>query len=446
MNQQRESAGEEFLLQHCLRQIEQHLDWGDSRFWSNRDFTELSDRILDKTGVSLSPTTLKRVWGRLQYSSRPSLSTLDTLANFLDYDHWRAYKLTAKPIFKSTATPTGAPIKVDKSKTESSSNYRLVIGLGLLGAILGFTGIWWFSPAVANEVESLQAADYHFNFRTLAEGLPNTVIFDYDASAAPVDSVFIQQSWDDSRRKQVSREGHQHAAIYYKPGFFLAKLLVDSTIVQERELYIRSEDWSCIVEQRPIPVYFPKEVTHADGLLQLPPAAIEEQGLSLKPQPPVVTFSKVPSLSQPLYSDHFRLKTRLRHDYRDGAAICQYARLLILLKDGVFIIPLAQAGCVADLNLYLPGRQFAGHSNDLSGFGLDVQEWVDLEIEVVDNRVVIYVANHLAFSASLLEDPKEIIGIRYQFEGTGSVQSLAIWGKDEANPVWEDNFGFIAAE
>ena len=442
MNQQREPAGEEFLLQHCLQQIEQQLAWGESRFWTNRDFAELSDRILEKTDVSLSPTTLKRVWGRLQYSSRPSPSTLDTLANYLDYEHWRAYKLATVTHAEQLSISTPPAAKTVATKSSPAPYRRKITWVALITAVLVFSAIQWFSPApVSVDPPVIEAEDYQFSFRALAEGLPNTVIFDYDASAAPQDSVFIQQSWDQRRRQQVSREGSHHASIYYKPGFYQAKLVVDNQIVQEREVYIRSDAWSCIVEQSPVPVYFPKEVTQANGILELPLVAIEEQGLAMQPQPPLVIFSKVPKLEQPFFSDNFRMHTRLRHDYREGAAICQYLDVVLLLKNGAIIIPLSQAGCVADLDMYIMGHDLEGQSSDLSGFGLDVQQWVDLELKVADQLAEIYVNEQLAFSAQVDEAPKEIVGIRYRFRGTGSVQSLAFWGEDEQVPVWEDNFG-----
>ncbi|MGB5820903.1 MAG: hypothetical protein WBG90_15565, partial [Saonia sp.] len=67
------------LVQSCLLQIEEKLNWGSSSLWHNDVFVELSEVIHEKTQVLLSPTTLKRVWGRVDYKSDPSISTLNTL-------------------------------------------------------------------------------------------------------------------------------------------------------------------------------------------------------------------------------------------------------------------------------------------------------------------------------------------------------------------------------
>ena len=82
----------ELSLQQCLQQIENKLGWGSSADWLNQDFQLLSDRIFEETRVRLSITTLKRVWGKVNYDSVPSISTLNTLALFLGYENWSAYR------------------------------------------------------------------------------------------------------------------------------------------------------------------------------------------------------------------------------------------------------------------------------------------------------------------------------------------------------------------
>lgn len=56
-----------------------------------KEFEALSESIHRRTGVLLSPTTLKRLWGYLDEPVTPRTSTLDTLARFCgwrDYGHF----------------------------------------------------------------------------------------------------------------------------------------------------------------------------------------------------------------------------------------------------------------------------------------------------------------------------------------------------------------------
>src|SRR5690606_1875997 len=36
---------------------------------------------------------LKRIWGKVKYTSRPTTTTLDTLAQFIGHQNWRGFKL-----------------------------------------------------------------------------------------------------------------------------------------------------------------------------------------------------------------------------------------------------------------------------------------------------------------------------------------------------------------
>ncbi len=82
-----------------------------------KDFTFLRDQIYARTRVILSDTTLKRVWGYVNYDHAPSLRTLNTLAQFLGFQDYKQF---------SEQSPDEAPsdivisnyIDVDEDLTE----------------------------------------------------------------------------------------------------------------------------------------------------------------------------------------------------------------------------------------------------------------------------------------------------------------------------------------
>src|ERR1700760_4808105 len=78
-------------LKHLLNIIEQQLDWGDPSAWQTKDFEILNELIFEKTKISLSASTLRRIWGRVEYNHLPSGTTLDTLARFAGFESWRVF-------------------------------------------------------------------------------------------------------------------------------------------------------------------------------------------------------------------------------------------------------------------------------------------------------------------------------------------------------------------
>ena len=173
--------------------------------------------------------------------------------------------------------------------------------------------------------------------------MPNSVVFTYDAESAPSEAVYLQQNWDPTRREKLPRDKHTHTSIYYLPGFYRAKLVMDDKVVSERDLFITSDDRVAAVDAEPVPVYLPLEDVRRDGRLAITEEQLTDLGLDLQPTPPKTTLSHV-GATEGLWSDDFTFRTRLRHDYATGAAACQYARVLVLLKNGAIIVPPERPG------------------------------------------------------------------------------------------------------
>ena len=75
-------------IQSLRRDIEQRMGVA---LQSPADFERLLQQIWDKQHSVLSLSTIKRVWGYVESSGAPRISTLNTLSQFLDYADWNAY-------------------------------------------------------------------------------------------------------------------------------------------------------------------------------------------------------------------------------------------------------------------------------------------------------------------------------------------------------------------
>jgi len=199
--------GEELFVDRCLLLIENKLGWGKSESWVNYDFEKLSDAIHEQTSVRLSITTLKRIWGKLKYESAPTLTTLNTLAQFAGYEDWRIFKQNENSIAKENDTNEVVPSQITHVAKKSRYYYwfLLIIPFALLGYAL--------IPVRKEKTATSDVDRSLFSFRAdkvVTEGVPNSVVFHYDARAAKTDSVYIVQTWDFRRKKLV------HAALFQK--------------------------------------------------------------------------------------------------------------------------------------------------------------------------------------------------------------------------------------
>jgi hypothetical protein len=403
-------------IRQCLQLIEARWQRGPVGEWKSYDFEKLSDEIFGVTGISLSISTLKRLFGKVTYNNLPAVQTLNTLARFVGFEDWNAFKRReVVSTARGTAGAMGSAATIQRGKK--------LLWWPFLILPLAVVAYLFLSSTKVSHRGLVNPSSYSFSCnKVLAEGVPNSVVFHYDASAASSDSVFIVQTWDRSRRSLVSRTGHAHSAIYYYPGYFNAKLVIDTQVVRTYDLMIGSGGWLAMAEGDPAPFYFKKEdYTRKEGGVVVDSALVAKNHLPLYPQAPWIRICYVKNMG-PLPDDNFTFETTLRSDRSSGAEACQQVEVLLLCKNDVFIFPLCAPACIGDLRLYAQGKRVTSKEADLSGFGTDLTQWTTFKIETVNKHMSFTLNNKPAYSLEFANPPTDIVGVQYRFRGGGSVR------------------------
>jgi len=412
-------------LQRCKAVIEEKLGWGPPDGWQTADFENLSELILNETGVSLSTSTLRRIWGRTEYNHLPSGTTLNTLARFAGSGDWRAFVKQNKPV--AAATQEAAPPVVVDQKPRSWKQLAWIataVVVIILSSMLAFD----------KGEPQLEKSAYTFESRSVTRGIPNSVIFTYDATASPTDSVFIQQSWDNTRRVLVDRNLHKHTSVYYEPGSYTAKLLIGDQVVREHKLVVGTDGWSGLIEQPKMPVYLKKEeFLRADGI-GISTSVIERKNIALQPEPPLIKYFNVGSF-KPVALGDFSFSSEIKNEYSEGAAACQLTYISLVTDDTPIVIPLSAKGCVSDLSLMSVDDYVSGKKADLSALGVDFSEWVRVSGAASGGKIRYAINGRQAFEFPVPNRPIRILGVAFGFRGTGSVRNVSL--HSGGKPVFE---------
>lgn len=408
-------------LLRCKKLIERKLDWGTSESWTSVDFDNLQQRILDETGVSLSASTLRRIWGRVDYQHLPSNTTLNTLAQFAGYLDWRTF---IKPQVRSDL-PTDAVERLPEKPVKSAINWvKLSWIAGVIIAIV-LIGIVAFDQ----KQHQLNANQYSFSSKPLTHGIPNSVIFTYNASASPTDSVYIQQSWDPRLRTLVDKDGQTFTSIYYEPGYYQAKLIIGQQVVKEHSLLIPTNGWLGTIATKPVPVYLKPSEFIGQDMMRLPVAVIQQKNVPLQPQVPLIKYVNVGNFD-PVPLTDFSFSCDLKNDYGEGAAACQQT-WIELMTDGMPIaIPLSTKGCVSELMLLDGTNSISGKKADLSRFGVDFSNWINVSCKSDGQKLSYRIDGKLAYEAPLPKKKINIVGITFGFKGTGAVRNVNLQTND----------------
>jgi hypothetical protein len=424
----------ETSLDQCKHLIQDSLGWGDPASWSNEDFDDLGERIFEKTSIRLSVSTLKRIWGKVKYDHSPTTATLNALSRYAGYTGWRDFQQQNNHV--AAETPVPAP----PAALANPSDRRRLSGLGvrptarprsfLAPLIIG-------TLTLAALVSLLSARFVHntapapalrFESRSTSDDLPNSVVFDYDATPLHPKDVMIQQNWDMRRREKVDPNGNRHTSIYYYPGYFTAKLVVDGEIRKESEVFITTKGWKGIVGHNPLPVYLsPEESRDDSGHLGITARTLAAKTGSAVFSDTYTTFANVrpfPGLS----GDHFSFSTTLRNTSTVEQCLCRNVRITILGKQSAIIIPLSDKGCIASLSVLTGFGAISGKDHDLSAFGCDFNSWQQVICTENDNMLKVTVNGRQALVVPKAQSIGDIVGIRIVFEGTGAIREAVLSG------------------
>jgi hypothetical protein len=417
-------------LEECRKLIELSLGWGESNLWTNDDFERLSDKIWEKTRIRLSVSTLKRIWGRVRYKNFPNSVTLNALAGFLDYSHWRDFCKT-HPVKdendeagrKNTEIPS-VITNPEKSNVSGKAWFRPITRAVLVALLILGVGSWLLRKSIARK-QPLDAASFSFSSRKVTDDLPNSVVFHYDATAAKESRVMIQQSWDSSRREKIDPQGHEHTSIYYYPGYFKAKLLVNGRIVKETPVFIQTKGWKGIIGKKTLPIYLKDDeirwgggMNISDTLLKGKLNTSEFTGLRVQ----FVNIREFPGID----ANDFIFETAFRNSSTMEESLCRRVMIEILGTESVILIPFSTIGCIADLDFFTGDTVLLGKEHDLSAFGCDFSRLQQMKCTVNNQSLKIYLNEKLIITTPKQKSLGRIIGLRILFEGAGQLQQVAL--------------------
>lgn len=374
--------------------IEQKVNWGKADLWTKYDFERLSEMIFEQTRTRLSVSTLMRFFGKVNYNSVPSVTTLNVLSQFVGFDDWRSFP--------------SSKFKLGKIKIPV-----------LLGVVLGTLLVVLYYV-----ISFPKNSDFSFfSKKVLTEGVPNTVVFEYEASRANGE-VFISQDWDTSRKIKVDKNDKYHSSIYYHPGYFNAKLLVNNKVVKEHGLLIKTQGWLGLLE-RPFgvhPIYLRQSDYIKGDSLEITPKTIGDYSKSEWIS--IYNYAEFTKVS----TDNFSVEGFVKSTSDLTINPCNKVQIIVQSKDEVLIIPFVQKGCEGELEVYSYGTTLASKNNDLSGLGTDMKHWQKFTLRadkayvriLLNDRIVLFVPNSTK--------PSDIVGVQVKSQGELHIKSWDLNG------------------
>lgn len=140
--------------QHIYRLRESIEVQVDRKMRTPKDFDYLSEQIFKSVHQTISPTTLKRLWGYLSEATVPRPSTLNILSQFIGYDSWDAF-------CQNKTTTEEQEYLVDSSPDSKYKHLALWMLMALVAIVVVIVFSWsvFQRPSPASEAYTLKIGD-----------------------------------------------------------------------------------------------------------------------------------------------------------------------------------------------------------------------------------------------------------------------------------------------
>ncbi|MBD0254852.1 MAG: hypothetical protein ICV83_03960 [Cytophagales bacterium] len=475
-------------LTRCCHLIEEKWQRGESKFWKNGDYQKLSELVSTTTRISISPDTLKRLFGKTKTyrSYNPQLETKNALAIFIGYEGWEDFK-KRQPVLSGegrlpvptappapglslpvaeavavapveVAAPVGAvpaaapreaaPAAAIPAGTRSHRGRYAPVAWVVLGLVV-LAGLYWLSaPRVGRPAVRVMAARAtgkpFFRARSARDTVPYTVVFEYDISQWPADSVYIDYGYEHfgyHERELLPRNKRLITYYYHFPGRYTVRLRAGGRVLDSIAVEVLSRGWmgAAYLKTSRLEALDPRvlrEGYRREGRLYASPDRMLAAGLDTT-LVDWTEFSNIRTFG--LDGDNFTLETRFRNAPADGGFACLESMLRVLGERNLFRLQFNQPGCARWATVQFGEIELDGKFNDLSPFSTAVADWRVARLEVKERRARVLLDGKLVYQAAYRQPVGPIRGIIYNFRGGGSIDYIRLYGAGN-ELVYADEF------
>lgn len=410
------------LLEMLKKEVAQQAGLGRIESRTQKDYEFLVFFIEEKSGIKISLTTIKRIW-RNEYNRLPHIATLDALSQIAYHKDWLALKLESNRLLDETsiaqsAIDTNASLKQELKPIKQNFNYAWLIGGLTLLLLVGFIG---FKDKLLKKNSNSTAIQFSAK-TSVSNTVPNTVVFTYNIDSVDAKKFYIQQSWDRRRRVEVDKGNHQLTDIYYLPGYYMAKLIADDSIIREIPVHIKTSDWVIAAHQNTIEnkILSSKDWL-PDGIIGVGKEVLLNNKLEIT-EPFMLTFHN--SRDFKINGNNFAFSSDFKMD--STGIVCPAAALLLKGEKEYMYINFGAKGCESEIKMSIADRKFDGKNKDLTAFGTSIYTWQHISITTQNQTVIIQLNDKEIFKTTFTKSLGELKEVGFIFKGNGMIKQTKV--------------------
>ncbi|WP_373060140.1 hypothetical protein [Zunongwangia sp. H14] len=410
-------------LQYCLYQIEQKLNWVESQSWKETDFLRLSEIISEQTEISISPHTLKRLYGKIKYKKQynPQRATKDALVKFLGFKDWTEFTSLHEAEISHEAP---------QNKRQLWERKNIKVGVLVLIILVLFIFLIQRFDKQVNNFEQQNPELVWFKIKDSIGYVPNTVSVRYDIQKLVSDSLYIDFDFthpiNGPEIVKLKKQRSFYNYTFQIPGYYHISLNNNDRELATKNVLVMSQNWDSY--------FFPEikpgrwldnkiQSPKSTGYLYYSPEDLAEKGFNIKS---VFYIDHQLFREFGISGDNFEMEVRFKNSEETGGITCYDFLTNLYCEKNLIYFTLMEIGCSGYSGIKVGNTEMTGGEENLSSFTFNYRRWNIFHVVVKEKKVRAYINNKLIYSGSYQSPNGDIVGLEHKFKGTGMLDYIRL--------------------
>lgn len=404
----------------CCKKVEEIFQQGPCLEWTHHHFLQLSEEIEQQTGIIISETTLKRLFGKrsTEKDYLPQASTREALAKYVGYNSWYELTISAnKNEGKTVPEPNGE--STERKVFMQWKVFGLIVIL--IAAVISVTFII--------SKRHSQNPNFSISVRNKIDTVPFTAIFDYSLPSNTKDTFFLNIPGLGKTPLSSANTVITHWFNY--SGYFRIPVMYRNSVVDTVDVFALNRNWQPGIfqedEDAPFkPISNPNLDATQNDMLYLSPLQLQQSGIdSLSNY--MLEFRYFNFFDVSL--DDFLFETIARNSVETGGKPCFDIDIELVGENGKIRCVFTQEKCFRFAQLIVSDVYINGRNHDLSMFSHDISNWNSFQIKSKDQATSFSINDELIFEQEYTKEIGRLKGIIFRYFGSGQTNSVQIFNE-----------------
>lgn len=404
------------LLDINLTKIEAKYERGNRSLWTHKNYLELAEQISSSSKIHISQSSIKRLFGKIDYPYFPQIQTRNALSIYLGYNGWQDF---TNSIDNSTT----------KSKTKS--HLRIIIPIVVLLSIL--LGLYMFDLSTVELTVKNSIGNAPFQV-SINYKLPYVDNADY---CIDFDEVVENDCTPLDPKETAINYTFLHSDVYH------ISLKKGGKIIEKHTIVSQSQTWESLIctwveGEGYCENLYASEVIKNKSILQVKPEIVSRYGFDSTD-----TYWIKHRYIKDLNTDgaSFTFESRFRNQSTKNRYDCPAINFVIIGKEHNIKLSFATSGCIAyDHPIFeFSDKIVQATVENMSAFELNMEQWKTLNLKVNDLQLTASIDSSPIFQIALNKNIGNIFGIILDIKNAGEVDFVRIYNQSD-ELTFEDDF------